>query len=437
MLLPTLTVLDEAESASEGSLDPLGLYSIADNMGVRLVPGVRERQQRPRFLTAICVSAALCRHYPPDTLAADGVSEPWQVFEWYVVEGLVRSITDRARLRGLPGQDKATRAVLQDKVPLSARRYLKTPSVFGFHGVYRTLARSMELERGGDLGEHGFEVLEMWERERELEGFYTSRSGRGSSWRDKLKWAIDDGLKKGATDRSGTWDGWDFIAKHLAHDAGGPQEKALLAQLLQRGDTGYRREVLEFLVSDRGRQVLSADVSADERIFHEALSQSAGPALRELLRGIQAYEAFARHLQDAFDSCLYALSQPVKRLTFMELAKLEPVVEASVAVPELFRRAEDALAPLELAGRMAVFSDLARTMSAADWVSALLEHHSRTQKAKPPNGKTPWIIRYDDGGHQVRPAYRKDEFQSWAGRYVHQYRTQPLTSFAKDLEMVP
>ncbi len=29
---------------SEGSIDPLGLYPIADALGVRLVPGVRERQ---------------------------------------------------------------------------------------------------------------------------------------------------------------------------------------------------------------------------------------------------------------------------------------------------------------------------------------------------------------------------------------------------------
>jgi hypothetical protein len=86
VLLPALTVLDEAESASEVSIDPLGLYSIADALGVRLVPGVRERQRRPRFLTLLCASAVVCQNFPPDSVAEDGVSEPWQVFEWYVVE---------------------------------------------------------------------------------------------------------------------------------------------------------------------------------------------------------------------------------------------------------------------------------------------------------------------------------------------------------------
>ena len=105
-------MLDEAVSASEGSIDPLGLYSIADNLAVQLVPGVRERQRRPRFLTVICASAAVCQHFEPDSVAKDDLSEPWQVFEWYLVEGLIRRITDNDRLRNLPGRENVI-AVLQ------------------------------------------------------------------------------------------------------------------------------------------------------------------------------------------------------------------------------------------------------------------------------------------------------------------------------------
>lgn len=38
---------------SEGTLDPLGLYQIADQLAMQLVPAVRERMQRIRFLTAL------------------------------------------------------------------------------------------------------------------------------------------------------------------------------------------------------------------------------------------------------------------------------------------------------------------------------------------------------------------------------------------------
>ena len=54
--LPFLTVYDPPGS-SEGSLDPLGLYLIADQLAMKLVPGVRERMLRVRFMTPMTVGA--------------------------------------------------------------------------------------------------------------------------------------------------------------------------------------------------------------------------------------------------------------------------------------------------------------------------------------------------------------------------------------------
>ena len=45
-LMPMLSDSDPAESA-EGSIDPLGIYPIADTLASRMVPGVRERQRHP------------------------------------------------------------------------------------------------------------------------------------------------------------------------------------------------------------------------------------------------------------------------------------------------------------------------------------------------------------------------------------------------------
>ena len=47
MLTPLFSEEDPAAS-SEGSLNPLRLYQIAVSLTVRLVPGVRQRQQHPR-----------------------------------------------------------------------------------------------------------------------------------------------------------------------------------------------------------------------------------------------------------------------------------------------------------------------------------------------------------------------------------------------------
>lgn len=73
-MLPLLSEYDPPLRA-EGSLDPLGLYSIADALGVRLAPGVRERQSFPRFLTITAISLYLCEIFDEEQLAADGVSE--------------------------------------------------------------------------------------------------------------------------------------------------------------------------------------------------------------------------------------------------------------------------------------------------------------------------------------------------------------------------
>jgi len=75
VLMPMLTEADPKVSA-EGSIDPLGMYAIADALAVRMIPGVRERQTHPRFLTSIAVSLSLCSEFDEDVVAADGVSEP-------------------------------------------------------------------------------------------------------------------------------------------------------------------------------------------------------------------------------------------------------------------------------------------------------------------------------------------------------------------------
>jgi hypothetical protein len=47
MLMPILSEPDRHESV-EGSIDPLGIYPIADILTSRRVPGVRERQRLKR-----------------------------------------------------------------------------------------------------------------------------------------------------------------------------------------------------------------------------------------------------------------------------------------------------------------------------------------------------------------------------------------------------
>lgn len=442
MLMPLLSAKDPVVSA-EGTLDPLGLYLIADALGVKLIPGVRERMSHPRFLTLAAVSAALCSEYDDEVFASDGISPPWQVFEWYVVEGLVRGIKDGKRLAGLPGRDKATSAIAEG-VPLSARRYLKTPNVFGFHGVYRLLARTLDIEDDGRLSEMGYRLLGIWRDEQEIPGFYETTTGRGADLFRMWQEAVKDGLKVGAVDRSPSWQGWQRIADYLGPYDAGPKERRALASMLVGGEHGYTREVMDFLRSTEGmaayrkvRDCKEHDGVWSERPFHQALRAVSSRSLKELLLAIDAYEVFARLLQDAFDDCLHMLSKRNGRTPVAELAESKLVRKASDRVPDQFAVVTDILALIGESSRfMQAFQFVADRASPKDWVQRLLEHHRKVQSAKPPNGKLPWVERFDDGSYMVRPGYLREEGGIGDQSYVHAYRLSSLWSFAEDLKLV-
>ena len=70
LTLPFLTSYDPS-GTSEGTLDPLGPYQIADQLAVQLVPAVRERMQRIRFLTAMAVGAMVVEGLEDDLCQRD------------------------------------------------------------------------------------------------------------------------------------------------------------------------------------------------------------------------------------------------------------------------------------------------------------------------------------------------------------------------------
>ncbi|MBI3462529.1 MAG: hypothetical protein HY000_05635 [Planctomycetes bacterium] len=430
-LAPLLSEKDEAESA-EGGIDPPGLYTIADALGVKLVPGVRERQSHPRFLTCMAVSLAVCGEFEEDTLARDAVSEPWLVFELYLVEGLVRT-SEGTETIGLPGSLKAKRAV-DDRVPLSAKRYLKTPSVFGFHGIYRLLTRTLGVQSGDRLGELGYELLTIWAKEQGLDGFVGTAPGPGQAMRRQWVDAVKDGWENAATARSGAWAGWNFFREHLGIYNAGRRERQQIASMLLNDASGFRRDVIELLVSPGGRDVWEATKS--ERRFHEILRRGARDELRLLLDAIASYETFSRLCQDSFDDCLLEMTRQRGKTPPAQLGRLTSVELASRQVPEIFGEVLEKLDPFGEAARFRdIFGSLAERGDATSWAERLAEHHRKTQQLKPPDGKNPWFGRFD-GNYIIRPLYCRDEGGQHDDSYVHAYRAGPLWSFAKDLKLV-
>jgi len=282
--LPKLSEYDPATSA-EGALDPLGLYAIADSLAVRLVPGIRERMSHPRFLTAIAVGNVITRLYDDDAIAADGQSQPYLVYEWHVVEGIVRTRGDDSTLSGLPGVQKA-RECIRDGLSLSAPRYLKTATVFGFHGVYRLLSNNLDIVREGFLGENGYELLTIWEKEQGLQGFSTGHNGPGLRRRTQVQSAAQDGMSKAMVSRSGSWDGWQFFGDHLFPNDIPPKETEALRQLFFSEKESSRAQVVRFLVSSTGSKIFQKTKS--EKEFHRALYTKADERTCQLIDAITA-----------------------------------------------------------------------------------------------------------------------------------------------------
>jgi hypothetical protein len=73
-LAPLLTERDPVDSG-EGGINPLGTEALADALAVRLAPGVRERQRRPRFLTAMAVSLGICRDSDEEAVAGHAATD--------------------------------------------------------------------------------------------------------------------------------------------------------------------------------------------------------------------------------------------------------------------------------------------------------------------------------------------------------------------------
>jgi len=98
-------------------------FYVADALGARVIPGVRERQSHPRFMTTMAIGARVCASFAEDRVAGDGVSPSWHVYEWLAVEGFGQSAESSNDYTGLPRPRKAQARVAWG-LRLSAQRYL-------------------------------------------------------------------------------------------------------------------------------------------------------------------------------------------------------------------------------------------------------------------------------------------------------------------------
>ena len=429
MLLPFLTSYDPP-GTSEGSLDPLGLYRIADQLAVKLVPAVRERMQRIRFLTAMAVGALVTEGIEDDPRLRD--TSPCLVWEWLIVEALIRKKGADPDIWGVPGTLVGSRAVNHQHGYLDARSYLKIPRIFGFTGVYKRLGIHLglvDVHLGPGPNTEG--LVDSWARG---VGFIGLRDARPmiSRWADAVRrslTATPPRTKPGWGNQ-----GWAEVAEAFVPGQAAARERKYLRDLLLSAD-GRRLGALPMIWELQ----TEFDDRFQEKSLHHRLEEHA-PAYRSLLEAIRSYEAFARALHDSFD-ILRAEGSRSDGQGFA-VARVAADVDFARSVDSLHKRFEAAhhalgeiwIPSLSLQNLFdSRFQRFAEPMDAGSAALALCEHHQDIQRGKSASGKRPWFDQVGQDRIYIRHAYRVERHEIAPGRYVHDYRGKPIRRFHIDL----
>lgn len=425
---PFLTAYDPPGN-SEGTLDPMGLYQIADQLAVKLVPSVRERMQRLRFLTAMAVGALVTEDI--DEAQPQRDASPYLVWEWLVVEALIRPRETDEELWGVPGM-LVTRRALERQGYLDARSYLKTPRIFGFNGVYKRLAIHLGLV---DVhlapGPNAQRLVDAWAHG--LPGGASSGKELIARWRGAVRRSLAE--RPARTKPGWNADSWGELAQAFAPGSAKAREKRCLHDLLHAAD-GRRLGALPVIWRLlEGKEFDGDDLR--EELLHERLVRQ-DRQYEPLIAAIRAYEAFARGLQDGFDVLKTAdAAQDVQGFSVPEIRRNPDFVVSVTDLPSRFTTAHAAVAAGGDPAMGGVFLERFRAfgepMDAGACALALCRHHEEVQRGKSADGKRPWFDRLGSERIYVRHAYRKGPDRIQPDRYVHGYRGGPIRRFHRDL----
>lgn len=411
----------DPSAEGEGSLDPLGFAALAERITDRLVPGLRARMSQPRFATLSIVGAFACQAIR-DIAARDGKTTFDIAFEWLVVEALVRH-PDTNRRRGLPGSQKAARALKLNQ-RLAASNYLAGPRVFGFTGVYRpyTLDSAL-LTDDGIPGKNADALLGAWEKDQHLNGFLDGHSStQGNRLRREIEKTTLATLQAGHLTAPPT--GWvmNDLANALAPDAAKKRERAELRRLVCHSAHETRNELAGLLEKTRFGEAHT------ERDVCTALAPHASPETKRALDAAIAIEDCATSIDYAFRRFLAYATSMGGAVSLTQAAQTPKLADLAKQLGTITSRAVDAVARLdESLAHLAVdcYARFDHAMPAEDFVAALLARHQQVQEAK---GKRLWLDPIN-GKWWVRPPYRNQSLDLNDKHWAHPVRIRTLVSF--------
>ena len=420
----------DPKDSDEGGVDAVGLASMGEYLGQLYLPGLLERQRRPRFLSLAVIGLSIKADVENIIGKKEYPTTFWEAYEWVIVTGLISS--KDPEIKNLPSSDKAKNAMAQNK-PLNADRYLVTPSVFGFHGVYKFLLKNLGLENHDLPGESCQQLLQAWAKDQKILGF-VGVDGVGATERKDLVKIIAETIQQGQVARAWNYRGWDFIYRNFHPLKLGPSEKEVIANLLLNEPN--RKEVLLFLNSKKGKKYLK-DEQNTQRQFLTDLKKEITGNLKKTLDVILRYEQFARSLNDVFYDALVELSGNSLGLTPIEISKSVESKNKNFS-KQLLQHYEDAFKAIKdhpdinLLSRFDTFKSFEQKLSSSDCINAVLTHHLSIQQNKSTGAKNPWVFEVQ-GRWMVRASYAHRNQATHDDSLVNLYRLGVLRLFFEDL----
>lgn len=424
LTLPELSEYDPPV-AGEGSIDPMGLAAISDRLADRLVPGVRARMLRVRFVTAMAVGSIACETLA-DELPADGITTPAIAFEWLTIEGFARRIPPNQMPQGVPGSLKA-RTVVNRKERLSARTYLKGPSVFGFNGVYKPFAVNARVV-GPELepGPRCAELVRAWEQDQGFRGFTDAVPNTdGGRLRVTIRDQVRDALRAGRCSTNPS--SWVFghLTSSLHPDHAEHRERHVLRSLVADDEHDTRAELARHLTAVEG------DLTEAETLA--LIRPSCSAALGTIVDAVVAYEELAARI-DAVFRTLVAVSHSMGAQPLMppHVEQHGLIVRCAKELPSHYQRAVERMAAIDAAtGVEGTLGEFAIPRSPVELVELAFAHHEIIQSLKPPSGKRSWFEPLRQGW-VVRSPYSKPDVPQLGRWFVHPVRVAPLRRFLED-----
>ncbi|MCO5143897.1 MAG: hypothetical protein M9962_12470 [Oligoflexia bacterium] len=423
----------DPKDSDEGGLDAVGLSSMGEYLAQLYLPGFLERHRRPRFLTLAVIGLSIKADVENIVGNKEYPTTFWEAYEWVIVTGLISS--KDTTIKNLPSSDKAKAAMAQNK-PLSADRYLVTPSVFGFHGVYKFLLKNLGLESHDLPGEFSQKLLHAWALDQKIPGFI-DMSGDGTSERKELIKIIAETIQEGHVARSWNYRGWEFVYRNFHPLKLGSREKEVISSLLL--NEPIRKEVFSFLNSKKGQKYLT-DTSSTQRQFLTDLNKESSGNLKQTLDVILCYERFARSLNDIFYDALVELSENSIGLTSKEIAERIELKNKDFSA-QLHRHYGDAYkaihahSDINISTRFDIFVKFEQVFTASDCIDAVLTHHLLIQQNKSTGAKNPWVFDVQ-GRWMVRASYAHRDQSAHDDSLVNLYRLGVLRLFYEDIGLI-